>query len=300
MVPSVDQRRVAKPIEARGARISRATRQRLQSLAAFIVIVTGAVIIVLPLAWMISTSLKKQMEVFVLPPQWIPTPPQWGNYAAIFDGAPFDRYLINSTIITSACVIGSVTSCSLAAYGFARLRFPGRELLFVMLLSTLMLPESVTLIPRFIIFEKLGWLNSFKPLIVPSFFGGAFQIFLLRQFFRTIPVDLEDAARLDGAGTFRIFATIVLPLSKPALVTAAIFTFIFTWNDFLRPLLYLNTEDKYTVAIGLLNFTGSDRVGPQMHLLMAASFLATVPVLIVFLLAQRLFVKGIVFSGIKG
>jgi multiple sugar transport system permease protein/sn-glycerol 3-phosphate transport system permease protein len=268
--------------------------------AAFVVILAGAAIIVLPLAWMISTSLKRQMDVFVLPPKWIPAPPQWGNYAEIFESAPFDRYLLNSAIITGLSVFGSVLSCSLAAYGFARLRFPGREVLFVMILSTLMLPESVTLIPRFVIFEKLGWLNSFKPLIVPSFFGGAFQIFLLRQFFRTIPVDLEDAARLDGAGTLRIFATIVLPLSKPALVTTAIFSFIFTWNDFLRPLLYLNTEDKYTVAIGLLNFTGSDRIGPQMHLLMAASFLATLPVLIVFLLAQRLFVKGIVFSGIKG
>jgi len=300
MVQMVDQPRVARTVAARGTRLSRVTRQRLQSAAALIVIVVGAAIIVLPLAWMFSASLKRRMDVFVLPPKWIPAPPQWRNYAEVFDGAPFDRYLLNSTIITCCCVVGTVTSCSLAAYGFARLRFPGRELLFVMLLSTLMLPEPVTLVPRFIVFEKLGWLNTFKPLIVPSFFGGAFQIFLLRQFFRTIPLDLEDAARLDGAGTFRIFATIVLPLSKPALVTAAIFTFIFTWNDFLHPLLYLNTEDKYTVAIGLLNFTGSDRIGPQMHLLMAASFLATVPVLAVFLLAQRLFVKGIVFSGIKG
>jgi multiple sugar transport system permease protein/sn-glycerol 3-phosphate transport system permease protein len=240
------------------------------------------------------------MDVFVLPPKWIPAPPQWHNYADVFDGAPFDRYLINSGIVTSFSVFGSVVSCAFAAYGFARLRFPGRDLLFVMILSTLMLPESVTLVPRFVIFEKLDWLNSFKPLIVPSFFGGAFQIFLLRQFFRTIPIDLEDAARLDGASTLRIFATIILPLSKPALVTTAIFSFIFTWNDFLRPLLYLNSEDKYTVAIGLLNYTGSDRIGPQMHLLMAASFMATLPVLAVFLIAQRLFVKGIVFSGIKG
>lgn len=300
MAQTVDQRRVATPVVARGTRLSRATRQRLQSAAALLVIIAGAAIIVLPLAWMVSTSLKKQMEVFVLPPKWIPAPPQWGNYAEVFEGAPFDRYLLNSAIITGSCVVGNLISCSLAAYGFARLRFPGRDLFFVLILSTMMLPESMTLIPRFIIFEKLDWLNSFKPMIVPSFFGGAFQIFLLRQFFRTIPVDLEDAARLDGAGTFRIFATIVLPLSKPALVTAAIFTFIFTWNDFLRPLLYLNREDLYTVSIGLLNFTGSNRVGPQMHLLMAASFLATIPVLIVFLLAQRLFVKGIVFSGIKG
>jgi ABC-type glycerol-3-phosphate transport system permease component len=287
-------------VVAQTPRISKRTRQRLQKTAAFIVIAIGAVIIILPLAWMISTSLKQQMNVFVLPPQWIPSPPQWRNYADVFDGAPFGRYLLNSAIVTSCSVFGSVLSCSLAAYGFARLRFPGRDLLFLMLLSTLMLPESMTLIPRFIIFERLDWLNSFKPLIVPSFFGAAFQIFLLRQFFRTIPLDLEDAARLDGASTFRIFATIVMPLSKPAVVTAGIFSFIFTWNDFLRPLLYLNTEDKYTVAIGLLNYTGSDRIGPQMHLLMAASFLATLPVLVVFLIAQREFVKGVVFSGMKG
>jgi multiple sugar transport system permease protein len=287
-------------VVARKPRISKKTHLRLQKAAALIVIVIGAAIIILPLVWMISTSLKQQMSVFVLPPQWIPNPVQWRNYADVFDGAPFGRYLLNSGIVTVCSVFGSVLSCSLAAYGFARLRFPGRDLLFLMLLSTLMLPESMTLIPRFIIFERIGWLNSFKPLIIPSFFGAAFQIFLLRQFFRTIPVDLEDAARLDGASTFRIFATIVMPLSKPALVTAGIFSFIFTWNDFLRPLLYLNTEDKYTVAIGLLNYTGSDRIGPQMHLLMAASFLATLPVLVVFLVAQRQFVKGVVFSGMKG
>ncbi|MEA2515863.1 MAG: multiple sugar transport system permease protein [Thermomicrobiales bacterium] len=300
MARAVDSRRVAVGTPARGTFLSRVWRHRLQMAVAFVVILAGAAIIIMPLGWMISTSLKRQMDVFVLPPKWIPAPPQWGNYAEIFDSAPFDLYLLNSAIITSSSVFGSVLSCSLAAYGFARLRFPGRELIFVMILATLMLPESMTLIPRFIIFEKLGWLNSFKPLIVPSFFGSAFQIFLLRQFFRTIPNELEDAARLDGAGTLRIFATIVLPLSKPALVTAGIFSFIFSWNDFIRPLLYLNSEDKYTVAIGLLNFTGSDRIGPQMHLLMAASFLTTLPVLIVFLLAQRLFVKGIVFSGIKG
>jgi ABC-type glycerol-3-phosphate transport system permease component len=300
MARIVDSRPISADMPLRSARLSRAWRQRLQSTAAFFVIAVGAAIIVMPLAWMISTSLKQQMEVFVLPPKWIPSPPRWGNYAEIFRGAPFGRYLLNSGIVTGFSIAGSVISCSFAAYGFARLRFPGRDLLFILILSTLMLPESVTLVPRFIVFEKLGWLNSFKPLIVPSFFGSAFQIFLLRQFFRTIPIDLEDAARLDGAGTLRIFATIVLPLSKPALVTAAIFSFIFTWNDFLRPLLYLNSEDKYTVAIGLLNYTGSDRIGPQMHLLMTASFISTLPVLVIFLVAQRLFVKGIVFSGIKG
>jgi multiple sugar transport system permease protein/sn-glycerol 3-phosphate transport system permease protein len=297
---AVDRQQIPAVTYERGTLLSRAWRQRVQRSVAFVAIVAGAAVIMFPMLWMISTSLKRQEEVFILPPKWIPIPPQWGNYSEIFRDAPFDRYLLNSAFVSGVTVFGSVLSCSLAAYGFARLRFPGRDFLFVLILSTLMLPDAVTIVPRFIVFEKLHWLNSFKPLMVPPFFGGAFNIFLLRQFFRTIPTDLEDAARLDGAGTFRIFATIVLPLSKPALVTVAIFSFIFSWNDFLNPLLYLNTEDKYTVAIRLLNFTGSDRIGPQMHLLMAASFLTTVPVLVIFLLAQRLFVKGIVFSGIKG
>jgi ABC-type glycerol-3-phosphate transport system permease component len=285
---------------ARGTILSRAARRRIWAAVTLLIIIAGAVVITMPLAWMVSTSLKKSTEVFVLPPKWIPPTPQWVNYKTVFEAAPFGRYFINSTIVTGFSVLGTLLSCSLAAYGFARLRFPGRNLLFVLLLSTLMLPATVTIIPRFIVFEKLDWLNTFKPLIVPAFFGNAFYIFLLREFFRTIPNDLEDAARLDGASTLRIFATIVLPLSKPALVTVALFAFINSWNDFFNPLLYLSSEEKYTIAIAVINFTGSNRVGPQMHLLMAASFLATIPVLIVFFLAQRLFVKGIVFSGIKG
>jgi multiple sugar transport system permease protein/sn-glycerol 3-phosphate transport system permease protein len=299
MARAIETRHVA-TTTARGTFLSRAWRRRLWAALALAVIVAGAVVITMPLAWMVSTSLKKSTEVFVLPPQWIPPTPQWVNYKTVFEAAPFGRYFLNSAIVTGFSVVGSVLSCSLAAYGFARLRFPGRGILFVLLLSTLMLPATVTIVPRFIVFEQLGWLNSFKPLIVPSFFGNAFNIFLLREFFRTIPNDLEDAARLDGASTLRIFATIVLPLSKPALVTVALFTFINSWNDFFNPLLYLSSEEKYTIAIGVINFTGSNRVGPQMHLLMAASFLATIPVLIVFFLAQRLFVKGIVFSGLKG
>ncbi len=299
MASSIETPSVATPAP-RVARLSRTWRRRLWTTLALFVIVAGAIVVTLPLAWMISTSLKKSTEVFVLPPQWIPPNPQWGNYKTVFESAPFARYFLNSAIVTVSSVFGTLLSCSLAAYAFARLRFPGRNVIFVMLLSTLMLPATVTIVPRFIVFEQLDWLNSFKPLIVPAFFGNAFYIFLLREFFRTIPNDLEDAARLDGASTLRIFATIVLPLSKPVLVTVALFSFINSWNDFFNPLLYLSSEEKYTIAIGVINFTGSDRVGPQMHLLMAASFLATVPVLIVFFIAQRQFVRGIVFSGLKG
>ena len=188
----------------------------------------------------------------------------------------------------------------MAGYSFARLRSPGRNLIFVILLSALMLPDTVTIVPRFVVFQRLGWLNTYFPLIVPAFFGNAFYIFLLRQFFMTIPPELEDAGRIDGASSLQIFVRIMLPLATPALMTVAIFSFIFSWNDFFHPLIYLNSSDMYTVALGVANFQGSSRVGPQMQLLMAASFLATLPVLVVFFLAQRFFIRGIVFTGIKG
>ncbi len=279
---------------------TRRWRRRRHTLLMLALIVVGAVMIMLPLVWMISTSLKRQMDVYLYPPKWIPAPPQWGNYAEVWRIVSFGRYVLNSALISGLTVIGSVLSCSMAAYSFARLRSPGRNLIFLLLLATLMLPSAVTVIPTFVVFQKLGWLNSFKPLIVPAFFGNAFYIFLMRQFFMTIPLDLEDAARIDGASSVHIFLRIMLPLAKPALVTVAIFAFIGSWNDFFYPLIYLNSEDMYTVALGVARFSGSARVGPQMHLLMAASFMATVPVLIVFFWAQRLFIQGIVFSGMKG
>jgi ABC-type glycerol-3-phosphate transport system permease component len=249
---------------------------------------------------MISTSLKRPGDVYLYPPVWFPAVPQWGNYAEVMRVADFGRYFLNSALVSSLTVIGSVLSGAMAGYSFARLRSPGRNLIFVILLSTLMLPDTVTIVPRFVVFQRLDWLNTFYPLIVPAFFGNAFYIFLLRQFFMTIPPELEDAARIDGASSQQIFLRIMLPLAIPALVTVAIFSFIGSWNDFFHPLIYLNSSDMYTVALGVANFQGSTRVGPQMQLLMAASFLATLPVLIVFFLAQRFFIRGIVFTGIKG
>jgi ABC-type glycerol-3-phosphate transport system permease component len=280
--------------------LTRRARQRLRTAIALVVIAVGAFIIMIPLAWMLSTSLKRQMDVYLYPPKWIPIPAQFGNYAEVMTIVPFGRYLLNSAFISGLTVLGSVLSCSMAAYSFARLRSPGRNAIFMVLLATLMLPGAVTIVPTFVVFQKLGWLNTFKPLIVPAFFGNAFFIFLLRQFFMTVPLELEDAARIDGANSLQIFTRIMLPLAKPALVTVAIFSFIGSWNDFFYPLIYLNSEDMYTVALGVARFSGSPRVGPQMHLLMAASFLATLPVLIVFFWAQRLFIQGIVFSGVKG
>ena len=208
MARAIESQSVATPAP-RATRLTRTWRRRLWATLALIVIVAGAIVVTLPLAWMVSTSLKKSTEVFVLPPQWIPPNPQWGNYKTVFESAPFARYFLNSAIVTGSSVFGTLLSCSLAAYAFARLRFPGRNLIFVMLLSTLMLPATVTIVPRFIVFEQLDWLNSFKPLIVPSLFGNALNILLLREVYRTIPNDLEDADTLDGASPLRIFATIV-------------------------------------------------------------------------------------------
>jgi ABC-type glycerol-3-phosphate transport system permease component len=280
--------------------LTRQGRRRLQTAIFLLVILTGATVIMLPLAWMISTSLKRPGDVYLYPPVWFPAVPQWGNYAEVMRVADFGRYFLNSALVSCLTVIGSVLSGAMAGYSFARLRSPGRNLIFVILLSTLMLPDTVTIVPRFVVFQRLDWLNTFYPLIVPAFFGNAFYIFLLRQFFMTIPPELEDAARIDGASSQQIFLRIMLPLAIPALVTVAIFSFIGSWNDFFHPLIYLNSSDMYTVALGVANFQGSTRVGPQMQLLMAASFLATLPVLIVFFLAQRFFIRGIVFTGIKG
>jgi multiple sugar transport system permease protein/sn-glycerol 3-phosphate transport system permease protein len=288
------------PATASPRLLTRRTRQRLGALVALLIILTGAAVILLPLLWMISTSLKLQGDVYLYPPQWIPIPPQWGNYAEVLRVVPFAHYMLNSGFVSALSVIGSLLSSSLAAYSFARLRSPGRNIIFAILLSTLMLPGAVTIVPTFIIFQKLGWLNTFNPLIVPAFFGNAFFIFLLRQFFLTVPTELEDAARIDGANSLQIFARIMLPLATPALVTVAIFAFIWSWNDYFYPLIYLNSEDMYTVALGVANFQGSTRVGPQMHLLMAASFMATLPVLIIYFVAQRFFIQGIVFTGVKG
>jgi ABC-type glycerol-3-phosphate transport system permease component len=279
---------------------ARRWRRRMQLVLWLLVILTGAVVIMIPLAWMISTSLKRAGDVYLYPPVWLPAPPQWGNYAEVLAVADFGRYFLNSALVSGLTVVGSVLSSALAGYSFARLRSPGRSLIFLILLSTLMLPGTVTIVPTFVVFQRLGWLNTFYPLIVPAFFGNAFYIFLMRQFFMTIPLDLEDAGRIDGANSFQLFGRVMLPLATPALVTVAIFSFIGSWNDFFYPLIYLNSSDMYTVALGVANFQGSTRVGPQMQLLMAASFMATAPVLVVFFLAQRFFIRGIVFTGIKG
>ncbi len=234
-----------------------------------------------------------------LPPEVIPAPFVWSNYPAALAYFPFLQFLANTVEIVTGVLIGHLLTASLCAFGFARLRWSGRDRWFFVLLMTVMLPGTVTLIPTFLLFKLIGWVNSFRPLIVPAFFGGgAFNIFLLRQYMMTIPLELDDAARIDGCSDLGIFWKIVLPLSSPALAAVATFTFASTWNDFLNPLIYLNDDSKYTLALGLSMFQGQH--GADWSLLMAAAVVITIPTVLIFLVAQRYFIQGIALTGIKG
>jgi multiple sugar transport system permease protein len=265
--------------------------------ASYAVLSLGGLVILMPFFWMLSTALKKPADVYKFPPVWFSSP-RFENFSEALSLVSFYQYTVNTVIVVSLVVFGTLLSCSFSAYGFARLRAPGRDVIFLVLIATIMLPTTVTLVPTYIVFNYLGWINSFKPLVVPAFFGVPFFIFLLRQFYLTIPRELEDAARIDGAGPFRIWWSIMLPLSKPALATVAVFTFVAAYNDFFGPLIYLTDESKWTIAVALSYFQGSPRIGPQMHLLMAATTMAAIPSILVFLFAQRYFVRGIVLSGI--
>jgi multiple sugar transport system permease protein len=252
----------------------------------------------LPFYWLVSTSLKADTEIFALPPVWVPHPPHWSNYARAVSYIPFFLYLRNTLTISILSVIGSVLSCSLVAYSLAKIRWRGREPLFLLIVATMMLPGQVTMIPQFTIFNALGWIDSFKPLVVPQFLGTAFYIFLLRQFFLTIPQELSDAAQIDGCSDWTTYWRVVLPLAKPALATVGLFTFMGAWNDFTGPLLYLNDETKATLSLGLQQFVGQHET--EWAMLMAASTLMTLPIILLFFLAQRFFIEGITLTGIKG
>jgi ABC-type glycerol-3-phosphate transport system permease component len=268
-----------------------------QLIIRYLLLCLAALLFLLPLYWMIASSLKPEYDIFAQPPVWWPTPPQWQNYTKALTELPFDRYAFNTLIIATGAVIGHVFSCTLVAYGFARLRAPGKRLLFIILLATLMLPYPVVMIPQYIIFSELDWVNSFKPLIVPTFFGNAFFIFLLRQFFLQIPPDLEDAAHMDGANLLQIIWYIIVPISRPAIATVAIFTFQFAWNDFLAPLIYLQDQSHYTLMLGLSFFRSSFEV--NWAYLMAASLSVAAPVVILFFFTQREFIAGISLGGVK-
>lgn len=256
--------------------------------------------ILVPLLWMFTSALKSNVEIFQFPPDFFPATAVWSNFVDAVKAIPFLRYLTNSLIIAVPATLGAVMSSALAAYAFARLRFRGNNVLFTLTMGTLLLPGSVTLVPGYLIFSWLGWVGTFLPLIVPAFLGGgAFSIFMLRQFFRTIPRELDEAARIDGAGFFQVFWSVILPQSIPALVTVGLFTFVAHWNDFFGPLIYLTNQKQYTLTVGLSAFR--DIYGnTQWNFLMADSLLATLPMLLIFLLLQRVFIQGVVVSGVKG
>ncbi|MCM3636112.1 carbohydrate ABC transporter permease [Sporosarcina luteola] len=267
------------------------TKRKLLSLINFILLAAGSLLILSPIWWMISTSLKSMAEVMTYPPTFYPHEWNWGNYIKTWKAAPFDTYAINTITITMLVVIGSVLVNSFIAYGFAKVPFKGRGILFAVVLSTMMIPGFVTLIPQYVLFSKLQWINTYYPLVVPAFFGSAFFIFLLRQFYMTIPNELIEAAKIEGASHFRIWWTIGLPLTKPALATVAIFSFNGAWNDFLGPLLYLNDESLYTLQLGLQVFKGE--MNTQWNYLMAGSLLVLLPVIILFFFFQKYFIQGI-------
>jgi ABC-type glycerol-3-phosphate transport system permease component len=273
-------------------------RRWLQHTLVHLALLGGVTLMFIPLAWTLATSLKTPGEVFLFPPTFIPQEIVWSNYFDAVTAIPFFSYLYNTAFITVLTVIGKVVSVTLVAFAFARLRWWGRNVLFLVMLATLMLPPHVTLIPQFILFKNLGWINTFLPLIVPQFFGGPWLTFLVRQFMMTLPRELDDAARIDGCSSFGVYWRIILPLSTPAILIVVIFVFNNTWNEFLLPLIYLQSQDKFTLALGLRMFQGE--ASTSWNLLMAASLLTMLPVLILFFVAQRHFMQGIVFTGVKG
>nr|WP_246351527.1 carbohydrate ABC transporter permease [Deinobacterium chartae] len=290
------ERRGPLALEPRGPR---RPLRALWKAAVWLLLAALGLLILAPALWMLSTSLKPDTQVFADPPVWIPSPLEWGNYAKAWMSAPFTRFALNTVLYAVVVTVATVLSNALIAYGFAKLRFPGRDLMFFTMLATMMIPGMVTMIPQYVLFSKLGWVGSYLPLVVPTFFGSAFYVFLMRQYFLGIPNELSEAARVDGASELWIWWRVILPLSKPALAAVAIFTFDGAWNDYVGPLLYLNDESLYTLQVGLAMFRSSFDV--QWQYLMAASVIVLIPVVIIFFLFQKYFIEGASFSGsVKG
>ncbi|MFP4978857.1 carbohydrate ABC transporter permease [Paenibacillus sp. CN-4] len=285
--------------EAEPARRGSKRKFTLRQLIVFILLTAGSILFLLPLWWMISTSLKSMQEISQYPPTFVPNTFHFDNYMKTWEAAPFTRYTMNTLLLTFFAVTGNVLVNSFVAYGFAKIRFRGKKLWFSVLLATMMIPGFVTLIPQYVLFSKLGLVGTYYPIIIPQFLGSAFYIFMLRQFYLTIPSELSEASRIDGAGHFQIWARVILPLSKPALAAIAIFAFNGAWNDFLGPLLYVNHESLYTLQIGLQTFRGSMQT--QWNYLMAGSVIVLVPVILLFFFFQRYFIEGMnLTAGTKG
>lgn len=264
----------------------------------YAILMAGAVLVTIPFIWMVSSSLKPQAQLVAFPPIWIPDPILWQNYPKALTALPFARFIANTLIIAVGATLGTLVSSSMGAYAFARLRWRFRDTVFFLLLLTIMLPGQITMIPRFVLFSKLGWVNTYLPLIVPAWFANPFFVFLIRQFFMGLPPELDDAARIDGAGVFGIYWRIMLPLSKPVLATVALFSVQHHWNAFIGPLIYLHDLEKFTAAIGLRYFVTDTQV--YYSLQMAASAAFTIPIIVLFFVGQRYFIQGIVFTGVKG
>ena len=264
----------------------------------YIILVGIAILMLFPFYWMVRSSFMSNREIMTVPIQWIPSHFDLENYKEGFQRAPFGRYFINSAIIVVINMAGCILSASFAAFGFARLRFPGRNLWFALLLSTMMIPQTVLMIPQFLIWQSVGAYNTFVPLTLPSFFGSAFNVFLVRQFYTGIPKEYDEAALVDGANYFVIYAKIIVPMAKPVLCSVGVFAFMNTWNDFMGPLLYLDKEKLKTVSLALQNFMGQHN--SEWNLMMALSTCITLPMIAVYFIAQRYFIEGITFSGLKG
>lgn len=276
--------------------------KRLSDLLVIVILIFIAALALVPFIWMAITSLKILPQVLRYPPTIIPRPIAWENYITALGRLPFHIFTRNTIVVALFSVIGSLISCSMVAYAFAKLRFPGRDILFPLVLSTLMLPDIIRLIPTFILFKNFGWINTLLPLIVPRFFGYPIYIFLLRQYFLGIPNDLIDSAKIDGASDWGILWRIILPLSIPVLTVVAIFEFQYAWNDFLWPLVFLKKETIQTLTLGLYSFRSMPMLGTAYNEMMAVSLLATLPMIFLFFAFQRYFLKGISIggSGIKG
>lgn len=273
--------------------------RRANSIFVFLILLFLAVVIIgIPVGWVFLTSLKDAKQLFAWPPIVFPDQVHWENYTNVIEKIPFLRFAANTLFIAVMNIIGRVLSCSLVAFAFARIRFPGRDFLFMLLLSTMMIPHQVTLIPTFALFQKLGWVGTYMPLIVPAFFGDAFFIFLMRQYIMTLPRDLDEAARIDGASTWDIFARIIMPLCIPPMVLITVLTFLWKWNDFLNPLIYISNYDDYTIQLGLNMLKG--RFNIQWGMIMAGSLLAMSPCVIIYFLTQKYLIGGIANVGIKG
>ncbi len=266
----------------------------------YVLLSVGGISMLVPFYWMLAVSLMTQPQAYTFPPEWIPRPLVIANYLELFEVYPWGRFFTNTMFIVVSRIIGVLLSSSMVAYGFSFFRFRGRNILFFVLLSTMMLPGVVRLVPLFVTFSKLKWVNTYLPLIVPAYFGGAFNVFLLRQFFQTLPPDLFDAAKIDGASELSILFRVILPLSKPVMAVLAIFTFRGAWEEFFGPLIYLQSFEKYTLALGLFSLRGTDTSGLFVMHNMAGAALMVVPVLVLFAFFQRYFIQGVTLTGIKG